>query len=258
MAGPRTFQIKSPYMQGDDIREWQKLVKGIARSWDVHLPLKVDGVYGLQTRSFSKTIGFARGFTHAQLEEGITPWVRTHMRDPNEAMDERRAGRWRKGFRDDLRQKYPPEVVEPDVAAPIGKIITMTWGWHPGVHDGIDLICGANAPIYAICDAKVVDVRAGGWWGKSPTGDVWKGDGIIQIESRTDVGPFSKGMHFGYGHAEGANVKVGDLVDAGDRLGEAGLANAWHIHFMANGGGHLRGIGDRDPEPFVRYAQQND
>jgi hypothetical protein len=49
-------------------------------------------------------------------------------------------------------------------------------------------------------------------------------------------------------------VKVGDIVTAGTRLGHAGFANAWHVHFMVNGGGTLRGIGDRDPKPFVDYA----
>jgi murein DD-endopeptidase MepM/ murein hydrolase activator NlpD len=258
MAEPRTFQIKSPLMEGDDIREWQKLIKGIARSWDVYLPLKVDGVYGMGTRSFSKTIGFARGFTHAQLDEGITPWVRENMRNPSKAMDERRAGRWRAGFRDDLRKKYPKAKAGDDTAAPLGKIITMTWGYHPGVHDGIDLICGADAPIYAICDAEVFDVRAGGWWGKAPSGEVARGDGIIQLRCLTDDGPFQKGMHFGYGHAEKAVVHEGQRVQQGQLLGHAGLAVAWHVHFMANGGGTTRGTGDRDPRPYIDYALAND
>jgi murein DD-endopeptidase MepM/ murein hydrolase activator NlpD len=147
---------------------------------------------------------------------------------------------------------------EEDVAAPISKILTMAWGWHPGVHDGIDLICGPNAPIYALCDGKVIDVRAGGWWGKTPSGDVSKGDGIIQIECLTDDGPFKKGMHIGYGHAEKASVRVGQRVEAGQRLGRAGLAVAWHIHLMANHGRTFKGIGEFDPRPLVDYAIKND
>jgi murein DD-endopeptidase MepM/ murein hydrolase activator NlpD len=133
-------------------------------------------------------------------------------------------------------------------------------GWSgPGGHDGIDLICGVDAPIYAICDAKVIDVRAGGWWGKGAPADPelrGRGDGIIQLECLVNVGPFRKGMHFGYGHAEGARVKVGDTVRAGQVIGRAGLANAYHVHFMVNGGGTTRGTGDRDPRPFVVYATQ--
>jgi murein DD-endopeptidase MepM/ murein hydrolase activator NlpD len=261
MAEPRTFKIQSPYMHGDDIREFQKQIKGIARSWDVHIPLEVDGVYGMATRSFMKTICFALGFTHDQLDNGVTPWVRTLTRNPDErssGMKERQDGRWRKGFRDDLRKKYPKEKASDDTAAPLGKIITMTWGYHPGVHDGIDLICGADAPIYAICDAEVFDVRSGGWWGKAPSGDVARGDGIIQLRCLTNDGPFKVGMHFGYGHAEKAVVHEGQKVQQGQLLGHAGLAVAWHVHFMANGGGTTQGRGDRDPEPYVRYALAHD
>lgn len=143
------------------------------------------------------------------------------------------------------------------VASPLDKILNDSWGYHPGVHDGVDLICEADARIYALCDARVIDVRSGGWWGKGAPADPAlreKGNGIIQLECLTDAGPFRKGMHFGYGHAEKAVVKVGQTVQAGDLLGHAGFANAWHIHFMVNGGGTTKGVGDRDPAPFVRYA----
>ncbi|MCU1676645.1 MAG: hypothetical protein JWM93_1403 [Frankiales bacterium] len=145
------------------------------------------------------------------------------------------------------------------LAAPVQtNLATDTNGWSgPGGHDGIDLICAADAPLYAICDAKVIDVRSGGWWGKGAPSDPElraRGDGIIQLECLVDVGPFKRGMHFGYGHAEGARVKVGDIVRAGQVIGRAGLANAYHVHFMVNGGGTSRGTGDRDPRPFVVYA----
>lgn len=257
----RTFKIDKPPMRGDDVKEWQDLVLEIGESWSVHFPLKADGVYGMATRSFSKAVLFGRGFSHEQLDEGITPWLRSLTRNPAdrpEAVKRRADEPSRKEYRDSLRKKFAADA-DSDVAAPIGKIITMTWGWHPGVHDGIDLICGQNAPIYALCDAEVIDVRASGWWGNNPSGEVWRGDGIIQIRCTTDDGPFRKGMHFGYGHAEGADVKVGQTVEAGDRLGEAGLAVAWHVHLMANNGEFgLRGKGSLDPRPYVDYAIRND
>lgn len=259
-ATPRTFKITPTPMRGSDIREWQELIVDIGQSWNAHFPLKADGVYGMATRSFSKMVLFGRGYSHGQLEDGITPQLRVQTRHPERAPDEVRARvaePYRVNFRDGLRRKFQDD--DADVAAPIGKIITMTWGYHPGVHDGIDLICGPKAPIYALCDAKVIDVRAGGWWGNSPSGEVWKGDGIIQIRCLTDDGPFRKGMHFGYGHAEGADVRVGQTVEAGARLGEAGLAVAWHIHLMGNNGEFgLRGKGSFDPRPFVNYAIRND
>lgn len=260
MAETRTFKIDNPPMRGSDIEAWQEVILNIGRMWNVHFPLKVDGIYGMQTRSFSKMILFGRGFAHSQLNEGIRPWLRQLTRNPDDrpqAVKNRANEEWRKNFRDSLRRKFDRDG-GPDVAAPIGKIITMTWGYHRGLHDGIDLICGPKAPIYALCDARVIDVRPSGWWGNNPSGEVWRGDGIIQIKCLTDEGPFKKGMHFGYGHAEGADVKVGQEVDAGTRLGEAGLAVAWHIHLMGNNGEFgRRGKGSFDPRPFVNYAIKN-
>lgn len=253
----RTFKITKPPQRGNDIKEWQKTLLEIGESWNVHFPLKPDGVYGMATRSFSKAVLYGRGFSHEQLDEGVTPWLRLLTRNPGErpeVVKDRANEPVRKEFRDSLRKKYA-EDVDKDVAAPIGRIITMTWGYHPGVHDGIDLICGPNAPIYALCDGEVIDVRASGWWGNNPSGQVWRGDGIIQIRCLTDDGPFRKGMHFGYGHAEGADVKVGQRVEAGARLGEAGLAVAWHVHLMGNNGEFgLRGKGSFDPRPCVDYS----
>ncbi len=255
---PRTFKIDDPPMRGSDIEAWQELLLEIGAKWNVHFPLKTDGVYGMATRSFSKMVLYGRGFSHEQLDDGITPWLRQLTRDPDarpEAVKLRAASPHRREFRDSLRKKFDADE---DVAAPISKIITMTWGFHPGVHDGIDLICGPKAPIYALCDGVVIDVRAGGWWGNSPSGEVWRGDGIIQIASTTNDGPFRTGMHFGYGHAEGADVHVGQTVRAGTHLGEAGLAVAWHIHLMANNGEFgLKGKGSMDPRPFVDYAIRN-
>lgn len=144
------------------------------------------------------------------------------------------------------------------VASPLAKILEDSWGYHPGVHDGIDLICEPDATLYAICDAVVIDVRSGQWWGKGAPADSAlreKGNGIIQLECLVDAGPFSQGQHIGYGHAEHARVKVGQRVQAGDAIGKAGFANAWHIHLMVNDGDTSKGVGRRDPGPFVTYAR---
>jgi murein DD-endopeptidase MepM/ murein hydrolase activator NlpD len=150
------------------------------------------------------------------------------------------------------------KAAERKVHAPVDKILTDTWGYHPPGHDGVDVICEPDAVLRAMVKSKVIDVRTGGWWGKAPSGDVWKGDGIIQIEVLEDVGPFRKGQHIGYGHAEKPYVKVGQIVVAGQPLGHAGLAVAWHIHLMVNNGEvGLRGVGTRDPRPLLDYAVKN-
>jgi murein DD-endopeptidase MepM/ murein hydrolase activator NlpD len=63
-------------------------------------------------------------------------------------------------------------------------------------------------------------------------------------------------MNIGYGHAENATVREGEFVRAGDRIGNAGLAVAWHIHFMVNMGSGERGVGDRDPRPIYNYCRK--
>jgi murein DD-endopeptidase MepM/ murein hydrolase activator NlpD len=141
----------------------------------------------------------------------------------------------------------------------VSKILQDSWGYHKGVHGGVDLICPPNAPIFAICKAKVIDVREEGWWGNptpTPEHPASDGDGIIQLECLADNGPLKKGLHFGYGHSEHHSVNVGDIVEAGQPIGKAGYANAWHVHFMVNDGTTMDGVGDRDPKPFVDYARK--
>jgi hypothetical protein len=46
-------------------------------------------------------------------------------------------------------------------------------------------------------------------------------------------------------------------VNAGDRIGDAGLAVVPHIHFMVNNNSDTRGVGDRDPRPIYNYVKKN-
>jgi murein DD-endopeptidase MepM/ murein hydrolase activator NlpD len=149
-----------------------------------------------------------------------------------------------------------PDTGNGKVAMPVKTNLATDTNGFSGYHDGIDLICAPNAPLHAICDAEVIDVRSSGWWGLNPTGDVTKGDGIIQLKALESVGPIKKGMHFGYGHAEHAVVKTGQQVKAGQVIGKAGFANAWHVHFMVNTGGTASGTGNRDPKPILTWVKQ--
>jgi murein DD-endopeptidase MepM/ murein hydrolase activator NlpD len=247
----RTLSIDTPHMSGQDVTDWQETLAKQFRVWKVDYPLVIDGDYGVATRAGAATALYGLGIDTGEMEHGVTPALRIKVR--NKKLSAAESGRYlaRSRWRARLRKKH---AAGGRVAPPLARIITDTWGYHPGVHDGIDLICAPNATIYALCDARVIDVRAGGWWGKAPSGDKSLGDGIIQLECLTDTGPFKKGMHFGYGHAEHAIVRRGQVVKAGTPLGKAGLAVAWHVHFMVNGGGTTKGIGDRNPRPFVDYA----
>lgn len=254
----RTFVIGKEFMEGSDVKSWQQEVKALFKKMAINCPIVADGVYGPHTRSYTASLVHANGMlAGTQMKNGVTPELRTKLRHAPKsltaAQQKKRSSKKLQQYRSELRKRWSEKAV----AKPVNTILADSWGYHPGVHDGLDVICAANASIYAMVKSKVVDVRSSGWWGKAPSGNVALGDGIIQLEVLEDVGPFKKGMHIGYGHAEGAVVKVGQVVKAGERLGHAGLAVAWHVHLMVNGGGTLRGVGDRDPRPFLDYTKKH-
>lgn len=249
----RTFKVRSPHMTGEDITAWQGVLKKITSDWGATDTIKADGKYGIATRDLSASVLHGLGISTLEMAKGITPELRIKVRNKRLTLTERARYAARTGWRAAFVARYAHHAVAP----PLAKILSSSWGYHPGVHDGVDLICNPDATLYALCDATVVDVRSSGWWGLGAPSDPdlkAKGDGIIQLESRVTCGPFRPGQHFAYGHAEHATVHVGQVVKAGTVIGKAGFANAWHVHFMVNGGSNTRGIGDRDPMPYVNYA----
>lgn len=254
MAVPRTFKLTAPRMQGDDVKAWQQILNKQFDNWGVNFHVKVDGDYAVPTRDATATVLHGLGIKRVEMAEGVTPELRIKVRDKKLSPAERVRRVMRRLWRRRLRDKH----VAGGVAPPLAKIISSSWGWQGSGHDGVDLTCPKDSPIFALCDAKVIDVRASGWWKAAPSASpghpISDGDGIIQIECLVDVGPFRKGMHFGYGHSEHAVVKVGDRVKAGQRIGTAGFARGWHVHFMVNSGNTTKGVGDRDPMPYVNYA----
>lgn len=256
----RTFKVAAPHMRGDDVRLWQQTINEQFAKRNIGYRVTVDGDYGVSTRNATATLLHTLGIAKSEMAAGVSAALRIKVRSGRRTPIELARYAARVAWRRRLRARFTAGA---SVASPLAKIISSSWGWTPPVHDGVDLICIEDAPIFAICDAEVVDVRASGWWGKgaqpSPGHPVSDGDGIIQIRCLTDTGPFTRGMIFGYGHAEHAKVTVGQHVKAGQQLGLAGTANVAHVHFMARGpytgAGHPPGIGDRDPMPYVRYAQ---
>lgn len=260
---PRTFFLKKPRMKGDDIKSWQREVKRIFKQFNIVCPIKDDGFYGPATRSFTADLVEAMGLSvKIQMKDGTTPELRSKLRNDDLTPAQRRNknSAARKEFRDQLRQQYFNARAR-RVHKPVTTIITSSWGWVPGVHDGVDVITKPDPIIFAMVKSKVIDVRAAGWWGLGAPADKKqkaKGDGIIQLEVLESVGPFKKGMHICYGHAEKAMVKVGQIVTAGTPIGHAGLASAWHIHLMVNlGEVGKQGRGTIDPRPLLNYAVKN-
>lgn len=256
----RTFKLDQPLMRGGDIKEFQKTLISEFKHLKIDgVPIKADGVYGAVTRSITACLLRASGISVTAMKQGVTPDLRRKIRSRSltKQEDARRHGPAAKAYRAELKRRWDGGQVH----APAIKILADSWGWHPGVHDGLDVIVPPDVPIFAMVKSKVIDVRASGWWGLgAPSNQALKakGDGIIQLTVLENVGPFKRGMHIGYGHAEKARVKVGQTVEAGHVIGHAGFANAWHIHLMVNNGSKgTRGVGTQDPRPLYNYAVKN-
>lgn len=260
----RTFKIEHKHMTGKDVKSWQEDVKKIfKREFKIDCPIVADGDYGLATRSYTADLVTAMGLSpKVRMKEGVTPELRVMLRNNKltAAQKAQQKSKTRTAFREKLKRQYAQARVG-KVHTPVMTIVTDSWGWTPPIHDGVDVITKPDPIIFAMVKCKVVDVRADGWWGLGAPTDPklrGKGDGIIQLEVVENVGPFKKGMHICYGHAEKAMVKVGDVVPAGTPIGRAGFARAWHIHLMVNRGEFgLRGKGSLDPRPLLDYAVKN-
>lgn len=260
----RTFNVTSPHMHGEDVKRWQQNIKKLFRNIAIDCPIVVDGDYGVATRSYSAALVHANGMSAGyQMKHGVTFELRDLLlnapKSLTEAQKKRRSSVGRQEYRARLRKRYA-QLGKGAVHKPVTVIVQDDWGYHPGVHDGLDIITPIDPIIFAMCKAKVIDVRSKGWWGLGAPRDPKlkaKGDGIIQIEVLENVGPFKKGQHIGYGHAEKAMVREGAIVRAGQAIGHAGFANAWHIHLMVNTGDTMKGIGNLDPRPFLDYARKH-
>ena len=263
----RDLIVTDPPMRGRDVANLNRAVHQRLEMRRIDIPSPMHDMFTQAAALAAVEAGYFLGLledTILATDKGrrvCTQGAQTIIREP-----ERRTVQQR----DRATARHPQTVRGPryyaalsggGVAVPVDPIHAHSHGFNGGGHDGVDLICDADDVVYAICDAKVIDVRAGGWWGDGAEAShghpIADGDGIIQLECLVNQGPFKKGMHFGYGHAEKAVVTVGQQVKAGQKLGHAGFARAWHLHFMVNGGTTTKGIGDRDPMPFVNYASNH-
>lgn len=256
---PRTFKVDTPHMTGDDIKNWQREIQLQFHAMTINCPIAIDGVYDVATRAYTASFVHALGINAIEaMKDGVTPELRTKVR--NRILDHDETARFHSSelveYRRALRQRYNDSHVT-HVHRPVAKILADSWGYHPGIHDGLDVICLPDAVIFAMVKSRVIDVRPSGWWGLGASANPElkaKGDGIIQLEVIESAGPFVKGHHIGYGHAEKAKVQVGQVVEAGTPIGHAGLANAWHIHLMYNSGTTPKGVGNLDPRKILDYA----
>lgn len=254
---PRTFKlVDGKPMKGDDVRQWQEDVKKLFKKMGIDCPIVIDGIYAQASRGFTASLCEALGLiSKTAMKDGVTPELRIKLRNKNlnKAEKTRFESKARKEYRAGLRERWKVTKVH----SPVEKIIADSWGFHPGRHDGVDVIADEGVAAYAMVKGRVIDARPHGWWGLGAPANKTlreRGDGIVQIEVLETVGPFKKGDHIGYGHCVHPRVKVGDIVQPGDVLALVGFANAGHIHLMVNDGSTTKGVGNKDPLPLINYA----
>jgi murein DD-endopeptidase MepM/ murein hydrolase activator NlpD len=107
-------------------------------------------------------------------------------------------------------------------------------------HDGVDLPLPIGEPIHATWDGTVVSAGERGGYGNA-----------IEVDH-------GNGVHTLYGHASRVDVKPGDHVQAGEKLGEVGTSGRStgpHLHLELRVGGHpadpasaLKAYRDRDDD----------
>lgn len=254
----RTYRVTTPLMSGNDIERWQQEIVDKFAAMHIGAPLQIDGTYGPVSRERSRQLMKALGMNPEAADHGVTPDIRRKLREIADSGHAAKVPANDK-YRDELRDRWGRPPTRAKVSKPVRSILGDSWDYHPGVHDGIDVITMPDAPLLAMVRARVIDVRTGGWWGlgaqASQGHPVSDGDGIVQLEVLDNVGPFKKGYHIGYGHCEKASVKVGQIVEAGQQIAHAGFANVWHIHLMYNNGSTTRGVGNVDPRAILNYAK---
>jgi hypothetical protein len=169
MANPRTFKLDPHPMKGDDVKLWQKDVAKLFKDIGIKCPIVIDGVYAQATRSFTAELCEAYGLVSKMvMKDGVTPELRIKLRnkDFNKAEQTRMESKARKGYRAKLRARWAPRFNDL-VHSPVSKIIADSWGFHPGVHDGLDVISIEGAAAFAMVRSKIIDVRPHGWWGRA-------------------------------------------------------------------------------------------
>ena len=83
IGAPRTFKAKPHAMlTGEDVRRFQRLLNARFDAWGIDIHVAEDGEYGKETRHAAIQVCKGLGIAPADYAHGITPAVRTVIRDP--------------------------------------------------------------------------------------------------------------------------------------------------------------------------------
>ena len=124
---------------------------------------------------------------------------------------------------------------------PVKGVITSRFGWRflprKGWHSGLDFACKKGTQILASYRGKVIHV---GDWGDYGS--------VVNVQHNTIGGVFTL-----YAHLSKICCKVGQMVEIGDKIGEAGstgYSTGNHLHFEVRIGKNKISYAD-DPEKYL-------
>lgn len=111
-ATSRTFALSSPHMEGEDVREFQRLLNHRFAAWKIGRRVVVDGDYGGDTRDAAMQVCVGLGIVaETAMSQGVTPELRIKMRHPRRRTPQeisRSQGPAAKHFRARLRRQFAP------------------------------------------------------------------------------------------------------------------------------------------------------
>ncbi len=157
---PTTLRITSPPTRGQVVTDWQREVNEQFARMHIGLRVEVDGFYGDESRVATRTLVHARGMNAtAAMAGGVTPELRTKVRNGRYTVAERAAFAARVAWRRRLRKRYAgtgkPRVI---TAAQLGLTfqnvfggvgtLTRTYGHYtagPRARNGEELVRTARA-----------------------------------------------------------------------------------------------------------------
>jgi hypothetical protein len=104
-------------MRSGRIASFQRLLNHRYERWDVDRRIDVDGEYGGETRDATREIMFGLGIAQTELDRGVTPALRTKLRDPaRRSRAELTRADGRKDWRRRLRRRYEGHGPEAAIA----------------------------------------------------------------------------------------------------------------------------------------------
>lgn len=76
----RALKLTSPPTHGSDVERFQRDINAELERWDIRYRLRVDGVYGTQTRDLAQSVCYGLGLDSRAMEHGATAAIRLKVR----------------------------------------------------------------------------------------------------------------------------------------------------------------------------------